>query len=58
MACLYGDAGAFSRRWKLPSAEGYAMARAGCRQPALEAAELAYTREALSPSCSGAIGPR
>ena len=29
--------------------EGYAMARAGCRQPALEADELAYTRAALQP---------
>ena len=29
--------------------EGYAMARAGCRQPALEADEMAYTRESLQP---------
>ena len=29
--------------------EGYAMARAGCRQPALDGAELAYTRQVLQP---------
>jgi hypothetical protein len=29
--------------------EGYAMARAGCTQPALEAEELEYTREIIAP---------
>lgn len=29
--------------------EGYAMARAGCTQPALEAEELEYTREVIAP---------
>lgn len=29
--------------------EGYAMARAGCRQPALDADELEYTRQVLQP---------
>ena len=29
--------------------EGYAMARAGCRQPALDGDELAYTRQVLDP---------
>lgn len=29
--------------------EGYAMARAGCRTPALDADDLAYTREVIAP---------
>ena len=42
----HGDAASLG---EILAQEGYAMARAGCRQPALEAAELAYTREALQP---------
>ena len=42
----HGDAGSLR---EMLSQEGYAMARAGCREPALEPEELAYTRQVLGP---------
>ena len=42
----HGDAAALGG---MLAQEGYAMATAGCRQPAPEADELAYTREVLRP---------